>query len=89
MVLAREYVFLRVIFLGFFFLLLLLFLLLSLIVHLEEFFFLLSIYFFFKSSLFPGLFLILGWGCQRDRVQVGIYLLLDTLLASLPLLVGI
>jgi NADH-ubiquinone oxidoreductase chain 4 len=30
----------------------------------------------------------LGWGYQPERVQVGIYLLLYTLLASLPFLVG-
>jgi NADH-ubiquinone oxidoreductase chain 4 len=33
--------------------------------------------------------LILGWGYQPERVQAGIYLLFYTLLASLPLLVGI
>ena len=44
---------------------------------------------FFESRLIPILFLILGLGYQLERVQVGIYLLFDTLLASLPLLVGI
>ncbi|RWS05998.1 NADH dehydrogenase subunit 4 (mitochondrion)-like protein, partial [Dinothrombium tinctorium] len=39
--------------------------------------------------LIPTLFLILGWGYQPERVQAGIYLLFYTLLASLPLLVGI
>ena len=33
--------------------------------------------------------MILGWGYQPERVQAGIYLLFYTLLASLPLLVGI
>ena len=33
--------------------------------------------------------MILGWGYQPERVQAGIYLLFCTLLASLPLLVGI
>ena len=33
--------------------------------------------------------LILGWGYQPECVQAGIYLLFYTLLASLPLLVGI
>ena len=37
----------------------------------------------------PTLFLILGWGYQPERVQAGIYLLFYTLLATLPLLVGI
>nr|AWB98753.1 NADH dehydrogenase subunit 4 [Anopheles parvus] len=46
-------------------------------------------YFFFEASLIPTLFLILGWGYQPERLQAGIYLLFYTLLASLPLLVGI
>nr|AVN67577.1 NADH dehydrogenase subunit 4 [Schultesia lampyridiformis] len=47
-----------------------------------------SFYLFFESSLIPTLFLILGWGYQPERLQAGIYLLFYTLLASLPLLVG-
>jgi len=39
--------------------------------------------------LIPTLFLILCWGYQPERVQAGISLLFYTLLASLPLLVGI
>nr|WHM51571.1 NADH dehydrogenase subunit 4 [Acorhinotermes subfusciceps] len=50
---------------------------------------LLSFYIFFESSLIPTLFLILGWGYQPERIQAGIYLLFYTLLASLPLLIGI
>jgi len=50
---------------------------------------LLSFYIFFESRLIPTLFLILGWGYQPEWVQAGIYLLFYTLLASLPLLVGI
>nr|YP_010267392.1 NADH dehydrogenase subunit 4 [Neoperla bimaculata]UIF93992.1 NADH dehydrogenase subunit 4 [Neoperla bimaculata] len=46
-------------------------------------------YLFFESSLIPTLFLILGWGYQPERLQAGIYLLFYTLLASLPLLVGV
>nr|YP_009479356.1 NADH dehydrogenase subunit 4 [Sabethes chloropterus]AVV61092.1 NADH dehydrogenase subunit 4 [Sabethes chloropterus] len=46
-------------------------------------------YLFFESSLIPTLFLILGWGYQPERMQAGIYLLFYTLLASLPLLIGI
>nr|WPV76792.1 NADH dehydrogenase subunit 4 [Phlebotomus chinensis]WPV76818.1 NADH dehydrogenase subunit 4 [Phlebotomus chinensis]WPV76844.1 NADH dehydrogenase subunit 4 [Phlebotomus chinensis]WPV76857.1 NADH dehydrogenase subunit 4 [Phlebotomus chinensis] len=46
-------------------------------------------YLFFESSLIPTLFLILGWGYQPERLQAGIYLLFYTLLASLPLLLGI
>lgn len=50
---------------------------------------LLSFYIFFESRLIPTLFLILGWGYQPERIQAGVYLLFYTLLASLPLLVGI
>lgn len=46
-------------------------------------------YLFFESRLIPTLFLILGWGYQPERLQAGVYLLFYTLLASLPLLVGI
>nr|UER94118.1 NADH dehydrogenase subunit 4 [Ruspolia yunnana] len=46
-------------------------------------------YLFFEASLIPTLFLILGWGYQPERLQAGIYLLFYTLLASLPLLVGL
>nr|UPX88364.1 NADH dehydrogenase subunit 4 [Leptogaster cylindrica] len=48
-----------------------------------------NFYLFFESSLIPTLFLILGWGYQPERLQAGIYLMFYTLLASLPLLVGI
>lgn len=46
-------------------------------------------YLFFEISLIPTLLLILGWGYQPERIQAGLYLLFYTLLASLPLLVGI
>nr|YP_010585908.1 NADH dehydrogenase subunit 4 [Glossosoma caudatum]UZZ43631.1 NADH dehydrogenase subunit 4 [Glossosoma caudatum] len=46
-------------------------------------------YLFFESSLVPILLLIVGWGYQSDRIQAGVYLLFYTLLASLPLLMGI
>jgi NADH-ubiquinone oxidoreductase chain 4 len=48
-----------------------------------------SFYLFFESRLIPTVFLILGWGYQPERLQAGIYLIFYTLLASLPLLVGI
>nr|URX53598.1 NADH dehydrogenase subunit 4 [Bifiditermes mutubae] len=48
-----------------------------------------SFYLFFESSIIPTVFIILGWGYQPERLQAGIYLLFYTLLASLPLLVGI
>nr|YP_009727752.1 NADH dehydrogenase subunit 4 [Rhinoestrus usbekistanicus]QHX99780.1 NADH dehydrogenase subunit 4 [Rhinoestrus usbekistanicus] len=46
-------------------------------------------YLFFEGSLIPTLFLILGWGYQPERLQAGVYLLFYTLLASLPMLIGI
>nr|YP_010004088.1 NADH dehydrogenase subunit 4 [Gryposmylus pennyi]QNR01168.1 NADH dehydrogenase subunit 4 [Gryposmylus pennyi] len=46
-------------------------------------------YLFFEASLIPTLFLIIGWGYQPERLQAGMYLLFYTLLASLPMLVGI
>nr|QWQ55581.1 NADH dehydrogenase subunit 4 [Conocephalus gladiatus] len=46
-------------------------------------------YLFFEGTLIPTLFLILGWGYQPERLQAGIYLLFYTLLASLPLLIGL
>nr|URX53611.1 NADH dehydrogenase subunit 4 [Cryptotermes sp. 3 AB-2022a] len=48
-----------------------------------------SFYLFFESSLIPTVFIILGWGYQPERLQAGVYLLFYTLLASLPLLVGV
>nr|YP_010490456.1 NADH dehydrogenase subunit 4 [Ibla cumingi]UWM12942.1 NADH dehydrogenase subunit 4 [Ibla cumingi] len=50
---------------------------------------LLMFYFFFESSLFPIYVLIVGWGYQPERLQAGVYLLLYTLFASLPLLVSL
>nr|YP_009918062.1 NADH dehydrogenase subunit 4 [Ephemerella sp. Yunnan-2018]QLP88964.1 NADH dehydrogenase subunit 4 [Ephemerella sp. Yunnan-2018] len=50
---------------------------------------LLFFYIYFEASLIPTLFLILGWGYQPERIQAGTYLLFYTLLASLPLLIGI
>nr|YP_008757603.1 NADH dehydrogenase subunit 4 [Occasjapyx japonicus]AEV44868.1 NADH dehydrogenase subunit 4 [Occasjapyx japonicus] len=50
---------------------------------------LLLFYIFFESSLVPTLLLIFGWGYQPERLQAGVYLLFYTLLASLPMLVGI
>lgn len=41
----------------------------------------------FEVSLIPTLVLILGWGYQPERLQAGIYLIIYTIRASLPLLV--
>jgi NADH-ubiquinone oxidoreductase chain 4 len=87
MILARESVVRSGYFSGFF-----LFIVIFLIIMLYLAFRsidLLSFYIFFESRLVPTLFLILGWGYQPERVQAGIYLLFYTLLASLPLLIGI
>lgn len=46
-------------------------------------------YLFFERRLIPTLFLILGWGYQPERLQAGLYLLFYTLLASLPIILGI
>nr|WQA11528.1 NADH dehydrogenase subunit 4 [Melanodrymia sp. B LZ-2023] len=43
-------------------------------------------YIFFELSLIPTLILILGWGYQPERLQAGMYMLLYTITASLPLL---
>nr|YP_010490378.1 NADH dehydrogenase subunit 4 [Calantica studeri]UWM12864.1 NADH dehydrogenase subunit 4 [Calantica studeri] len=50
---------------------------------------LLSFYIFFEGSLIPIYLLIVGWGYQPERLQAGLYLLLYTIFASLPLLVSI
>jgi len=48
-----------------------------------------SFYIFFEGSLIPIYLLIVGWGYQPERLQAGIYLLLYTIFASLPLLISI
>nr|WBV74592.1 NADH dehydrogenase subunit 4 [Cordax unidentatus] len=49
----------------------------------------LMFYVSFEASLIPTLMLILGWGYQPERMQAGLYLMIYTLLASLPLLMGL
>jgi len=46
-------------------------------------------YISFEASLIPTLLLILGWGYQPERLQAGIYLIIYTVTASLPLLAGL
>lgn len=46
-----------------------------------------NFYIFFEASLIPTLFLILGWGYQPERLQAGLYLIMYTITASLPLLI--
>nr|DBA44231.1 TPA_asm: NADH dehydrogenase subunit 4 [Cyathermia naticoides] len=44
-------------------------------------------YVFFELSLVPTLILILGWGYQPERLQAGMYMMMYTITASLPLLI--
>lgn len=46
-------------------------------------------YFIFEASLIPTLLLILGWGYQPERLQAGIYIMVYTVTARLPLLLVI
>ena len=48
-----------------------------------------SFYLMFEASLIPTLLLVLGWGYQPERLQAGIYLILYTICASLPLLINL
>nr|QHT64993.1 NADH dehydrogenase subunit 4 [Pseudonereis variegata] len=50
---------------------------------------LLSFYILFEASLIPTLLIVLKWGYQPERLQAGMYLMLYTITASLPLLAGI
>lgn len=47
---------------------------------------LLAFYISFETSLIPTLFIILLWGYQPDRLQAGLYIIIYTISASLPLL---
>nr|ADA69750.1 NADH dehydrogenase subunit 4 [Asellus aquaticus] len=47
---------------------------------------LLMFYIFFEASLIPTFMLILGWGYQPERLRAGVYMMLYTVFASLPLL---
>nr|WMC20967.1 NADH dehydrogenase subunit 4 [Mastigoteuthis agassizii] len=46
-------------------------------------------YIFFEISLIPTLMLIIGWGYQPERLQAGMYMMLYTISASLPLLISL
>nr|VFU78842.1 NADH dehydrogenase subunit 4 [Proasellus rectus] len=48
---------------------------------------LMMFYIFFEASLIPTFILIMGWGYQPERLQAGVYMMLYTIFASLPLLV--
>nr|ADA69737.1 NADH dehydrogenase subunit 4 [Armadillidium vulgare] len=45
-------------------------------------------YIMFEASLIPTFMLILGWGNQPERSQAGMYMMIYTVMASLPLLVA-
>ena len=46
-------------------------------------------YIFFEFTLVPITLIVLGWGYQPERLQARFYLILYTVTARLPLLVGI
>lgn len=46
-------------------------------------------YILFERSLIPTLIIILGWGYQPERLQAGLYLILYTIVASLPFLLSL
>ena len=48
-----------------------------------------TFYVLFEASLVPTFILIIGWGYQPERLQAGVYILIYTVLASLPLLLSI
>uniref|UniRef100_UPI0030FEE2A2 NADH dehydrogenase subunit 4 n=1 Tax=Amblyomma papuanum TaxID=3065601 RepID=UPI0030FEE2A2 len=50
---------------------------------------LLMFYLFFESVLFPIILLIFGWGTQPERIQAGFYMLMYTLVGSVPMLIMI
>nr|YP_010230715.1 NADH dehydrogenase subunit 4 [Gigantidas haimaensis]QSV10392.1 NADH dehydrogenase subunit 4 [Gigantidas haimaensis] len=43
---------------------------------------------FFEGVLFPTLLLIVGWGYQPERLQAVVYMVIYTVMGSLPLLYG-
>uniref|UniRef100_UPI0030E38439 NADH dehydrogenase subunit 4 n=1 Tax=Ayyaria chaetophora TaxID=1291247 RepID=UPI0030E38439 len=63
-----------------------------LLVFLSFFFFscnYLMFFFFFECSLFPILFIIIGWGKKVERISSGLYMFFYTFFSSLPLLYSI
>lgn len=50
---------------------------------------LLLFYVLFESCLIPILLIIIGWGYQPERLQAGLYIVIYTVIRSLPLLVVI
>nr|YP_010892057.1 NADH dehydrogenase subunit 4 [Frankliniella panamensis]WJO89740.1 NADH dehydrogenase subunit 4 [Frankliniella panamensis] len=63
-----------------------------LLIFLISFFLASSFFFFFfsfESTLFPTLFIIVGWGNNVERIQSGLYLFFYTLFSSMPMLMSI
>lgn len=50
---------------------------------------LIGFYMLFEFTLIPITIIVLGWGYQPERIEAGFYLLLYTVLASLPLLLSL
>lgn len=50
---------------------------------------LINFYILFERSLIPTLLLILRWGYQPERLQAGLYLMIYTITARLPLLLSL
>nr|AOR07189.1 NADH dehydrogenase subunit 4 [Enchytraeus albidus] len=46
-----------------------------------------SFYIWFEASLIPTMFIIMMWGYQPERMQASMYLMMYTVVASLPMLV--
>ena len=46
-------------------------------------------YIWFEATLLPTIFLIIIWGTQPERLQASLYFLVYTIIASLPLLIGL
>nr|YP_010688068.1 NADH dehydrogenase subunit 4 [Torix tukubana]WBR65249.1 NADH dehydrogenase subunit 4 [Torix tukubana] len=46
-------------------------------------------YVWFEASLIPTLLLIMKWGYQPERLQASLYLIIYTVLASLPMLISL
>jgi len=46
-------------------------------------------YFFFEASLMPTFWLIIKWGYQPERLQAGLFIIIYTVSASIPLLIGL
>jgi NADH-ubiquinone oxidoreductase chain 4 len=43
------------------------------------------VYIFLEASLIPVVILIIGWGCQRERVRAGFHFVVYTFVFSVPL----